>query len=117
MALHPGFHQWLTRRGLLPATISVLQKESIFQESTLKLLNDTDLQSLRDKHGITLGQFALLRSVHGDLQEAEEDGFEVVELEDAPAELGVRGGEPGSASRRHKNKASKYTLGGDRQVR
>ena len=114
MALHPGFHQWLSRRGLQPATISVLQKESIFQESTLKLLKDADLQSLRDKHGITLGQFALLRSAHGDLHEADEDGFELIEVEDTPAELGVRGGERG----RHKNKASKYALGaGDRQVR
>ena len=110
MALHPGFHTWLSKRGLQPATISVLQKESILQESTLKLLTDADLQSLREKHGITVGQFALLRSVHGDLHEADEDGFELVEVEDAPAELGVRGGEQG-------RKLNKYKFGGTRQVR
>ena len=33
MALHPEFHQWLTSRGLQPATITVLRKESILQES------------------------------------------------------------------------------------
>ena len=59
MALHPDFHQWLTSSGLQPATITVLRKESILQESTLQLLTDSDLQSLKSTHGITLGQFVV----------------------------------------------------------
>ena len=82
MALNPAFHQWLTKRGLQPATIEALQKETILQESTLKLLTDEDLDTLRREHGLTMGQFALLRNVHGDLRGAEDDGFEVLETED-----------------------------------
>lgn len=93
MALHPDFNQWLTARGIQPPTLSILRKESILQESTLKLLTDDDLESLKKKHGISLGQFALLRSARDDLTSVVEEGFEVIEIDDVP------GGRPGSADR------------------
>lgn len=93
MALHPDFNQWLTARGIQPPTLSILRKESILLESTLKLLTDDDLESLKKKHGISLGQFALLRSARDDLTSVVEEGFEVIEIDEVPC------GRPGSADR------------------
>ena len=115
MALHPDFHQWLSSRGVQPATITKLQKESILQESTLKLLTDSDLDALKRKHGITLGQFAVLRNARHDLCETEEDDFEVIELDDVTAELAPRGEERGR-SRGKSSTATRNRVGGDREV-
>lgn len=104
MALHPDFQRWLSSRGLQPATLSVLQKESILQESTLKVLTDSDLDTLKENHGISLGQFALLRSARGSLCESAAivDDFEVIELEDVPTSMAVgHGSTEGSKKDRH----------------
>lgn len=106
MALHPDFQRWLSSRGLQPATLNVLQKEKILQESTLKLLTDSDLDSLKEKHGISLGQFALLRSARGNPSEGAShdigDDFEIIELEDVPTSMAVgHGSKEGSTKDRH----------------
>ena len=93
-----GFQKWLAKRGIQPGTIAILQKESILHENTLKLLRQADLELLRTKHDITMGQFALLRTAHGDLlgtdeDGTDEDGFEMIGMEDVPAELGGGGGD------------------------
>lgn len=99
--LSPGFHKWLSKRGLHPDTITVLQKESILQESTLKLLTDSDLDSIRKTHRITTGQFVLLRSAHSDLLEVDKDGFELVEMEDLPVQpKGASGQGQGSPTKK-----------------
>ena len=109
MALNPGFHQWLSGRGLQPTTIAALQKESVLQEGTLKLLTDDDLETLKKKYSITVGQFALLRSVRVDLHEADEDGFELVEAAPVDSDEDVKGGSMGKNSTgagvRHRDKA------------
>lgn len=107
MALNPGFHQWLSGRGLQPATISALQKESILQENTLKLLSDEDLETLKKKYSITVGQFALLRSVRGDLHEVDKDGFELVEEPPVHEDSESMGKNGTSAGVRHRAKAGK----------
>ena len=99
----------------------MLRKESILQESTLQLLTDSDLHSLKSKHGITLGQFALLRSAREDLHKTADDGFGIIELDDAPAELGisvVASGEQKGGRAGQNNVAVKYRVGsGEREVR
>ena len=113
MALNTGFHRWLSERGLNSDTISILEKESILQESTLKLLSESDLESVRKKHRITMGQFALLRSVRSDLLEVDEDGFELVTMEDAQVQPTGVSDQPG-----HKTaKEEKSRVQGKKEVR
>lgn len=108
MALHPDFQRWLSSRGLQPATLSVLQKESILQESTLKLLTDSDIDSLKEKHGISLGQMALLRSARGSLCESAglDDDFEIIELEDVPTSMAAGHGGKELASRKDRHSSA-----------
>ena len=120
MALRPDFHQCLTSRGLQPATITVLRKESILQESTLQVLTDSDLPSLKSKHGLILGQFALLRSAREDLHKTADDGFDIIELDDAPAELAiseVASGEQKGGRASKNSVAVKYRVGSGERAR
>lgn len=56
----------------------------------MKLLTDDDLETLRKKYSITVGQFALLRNVHDDLRVVvDEEGFELVEETPSEAESKV----------------------------
>ena len=114
MALNTGFHRWLSERGLNSDTISILEKESILQESTLKLLSESDLESVRKKHRITMGQFALLRSVRSDLLEVDEDGFELVTMEDAQVQPTGVSGQPGHKTAK---KGEKSRVQGKKEVR
>ena len=107
MALDPDFHKWLCSRGLQPATLSVLKREDVLQASTLKLLSDSDLESLKSHHGISLGQFALLRGARDDLLSAIDDGYDVVEL----TEVAGPGGERRTPWRRSGRSSAKYTKG------
>jgi hypothetical protein len=113
-----GFQKWLAKRGIQPETIAILQIESIFHENTLKLLRQADLELLRTKHHITMGQFALLRTAHGDLLATDEDGFEMIGMEDVPAGLGGGGGDQqqAPADRTRKNsRGEKYKVHDKRQ--
>ena len=118
-----GFQKWLAKRGIQPGTIAILQKESILHENTLKLLRQADLELLGTKHHITMGQFALLRTAHGDLlgtdeDGTDEDGFEMIGMEDVPAELGGGGGDqqqaPAGRSRKN-SRGEKYKVHDKRQ--
>ena len=102
-ALLPNFNRWLKDRGLQPATLLALRKESILNDTTLRLLTDSDLEALKKQYKISLGQFALLRSARDDLTSAVAEDFEVIELTDVPEDpsQGRRstGGRPDSAGR------------------
>ena len=68
-----------------------------------------------------MGQFVVLRTAHGDLLATEEDGFEMVGMEDVPAELGGGGGGGGeqqaAAGRSRRNsKGEKYRVNEKKQV-
>ena len=115
MSMDRGFQKWLTKRGLQPATIAILQKESILDENTLKLLRQADLEILRSKHHLTMGQFALLRTAHGDLLMPMATGFETIGMEDVPPPdvLGGGGeqqGAAGAARSRKNSKGEKYKV-------
>ena len=111
-----GFQKWLSKRGLQPGTIAILEKESILHESTFKLLSLADLEVVRKKHHITMGQFAVLRSLHGDLLETEGDGFEIVEMGEVPTleELAATG--RGGGGGRRDSTGERYRVQEKKQV-
>ena len=102
-ALLPNFNRWLKDRGLQPATLLALRKESILNDTTLRLLTESDLEALKKQYKISLGQFALLRNARDDLTSAVAEDFEVIELTDVPEDTShdrrSTGGRPDSAGR------------------
>lgn len=145
MALDRKFQKRLSKRGLNQATIAVLQKECILHDSTLELLKPADLELLRSKHNVTMGQFAILRTIHEELvappgetatpmeqhqrrprsaisvkekEEEEEDGFEIVRMEDVPLEMrDVAGGQrPASGGGSQRGGRGSYRVRGGGNV-
>ena len=83
-ALQPNFDRWLKDRGLQHVTLLALRKESILNDTTLRLLTESDLEVLKKQYKISLGQFALLRNARDDLTSAVAEDFEVIEFADVP---------------------------------
>ena len=62
-----SFKRWLTSSNVSAKTIKALQKEDIVDETTLKCMRDTDLESLKEKYRLQVGQLAVLRGARDDL--------------------------------------------------
>ena len=100
MSMDRGFQKWLSKRGLQTGTIRMLERECILHENTLKLLTSADLEGLKRRHHMTMGQFVLLRTAHSDLLGAEGDGFDVIVMDDVPPPA-AEGSRSGRGSRRN----------------
>lgn len=71
---HSFERQWLAKYNFVPETLDALEKEDVTNEMTLKAIKESDLQSLRDKYKLHIGQVALLRHAREELIKDEQDG-------------------------------------------
>lgn len=74
--MDPSFErQWLAKYNFVPETLDALEKEDVTDEMTLKAMEETDLQLLREKYKLHIGQVALLRRAREELiKDEESDG-------------------------------------------
>ena len=84
--MDPGFHQYLVGRKVPDKVLKALKKEAVTNEQTLKVMKDSDLESLKKKYKLPVGQLVLLREARDELirraqASARGDGsFEVLDL-------------------------------------
>ena len=71
--MDPSFEQWLAKYNFCPEMLDALKKERVTNEMTLKAMKEPDLQSLRDKYTLQIGQVALLRRAGEELIRAEQE--------------------------------------------
>lgn len=78
--MDPSFQQWLVSRNVPPKLLKILQKEDVTSDTTLKAMNDSDLDSLKKKHKVPTGQIVLLQSSRDELKkegaQASSKGYE-----------------------------------------
>ena len=73
--MDPSFErQWLSKYNFVPETLDALEKEDVTNEMTLRAMKESDLQSLRDKYTLHIGQVALLRHAREELIRDDQDG-------------------------------------------
>lgn len=65
--MDPSFEQWLAKFNFGPEMLDALKKEHVTNKMTLKALNESDLQWLRNQCQLPAGQVALLRYAREEL--------------------------------------------------
>ena len=102
--MDPSFErQWLAKYNFVPEMLDALEKEDVTNEMTLKAMKESDLQSLRDKYKLHIGQVALLRHAREELVRDELDGDpkatdSLLSPRDREREVTVRDGKWGTRS-------------------
>ena len=56
-----SFKEWLEGQNLSRSTLKALRKEDVTDRNTLKSLKDSDLDTLKAKHKLPMGQYVLIR--------------------------------------------------------
>ena len=89
--MDPSFKSWLVRHDVTPKVLKTLKKEQVINDTTLKAMKDSDLQTLMSKYKLPMGQYVILRSARDKLIKGEEaqasskgDGDDFEELHPPP---------------------------------
>lgn len=70
--MEPSFKSWLVRHDVTPKVLKTLKKEQVINDTTLKAMKDSDLQTLMTKYKLPMGQYVILRSARDELIKGEE---------------------------------------------
>lgn len=83
--MEPSFKKWLVRHDVTPKVLKALKKEEVTNDATLKAMRDSDLETLKTKYKLPMGQYVILRSARDELireegaqasSKGKEDSFE-----------------------------------------
>ena len=70
-----SFKEWLEGQNLSRSTLKAMRKEDVTNRTTLKSLKDSDLEALKAKHKLPMGQYVLIRKARDSLlKEADTKG-------------------------------------------
>ena len=84
--MDPTFKQWLAARNAPPKLLKRLEKEDIWNQTTLSDMTDSDLEALQKKHKLPMGHVVILRSGRDELRKGSakvpssvDDEYDIIE--------------------------------------